>query len=162
MPNDGYYANVLDGVTGTLDDYAALTTWLTARNGMKYYFRSTDKIPKSLSGMLRPALIVRVARVVPRFSDGLQMRIALPVEIELQTEDRDQRNLLDFIWHVTMALAKETPRVGAFGLTYVMGFTMPEFEIAPDLRDLESVFSDAKWRAIGVCNVAIHLKPSEI
>ena len=77
MANDGLFADVRDKLLETLDTDEALTAWLTAHNGHKYFCRPTDKLALDLVALNCPAIIIKPAGTILGYATNAWMQAIL-------------------------------------------------------------------------------------
>lgn len=98
---------VLDQCWLALDSYTQLTTWLTARNGIKYYARDREAVPDGWNIENAPGLKLYIAEQMPEippetFGDIYQFNI--PVVAEGAMPTTDERPIRQFWFVVWSAL----------------------------------------------------------
>jgi hypothetical protein len=128
-----------------LDAFSSLTTFLAARTGKKYRFRSGDMIPANFTASNTPAITITPATlpdINPETSAFHTVRV--PIEIQGRMHHKDVREI-EIFWWVTLAaiynMYNLTTTAGRFNFIRIQNMKSrgPSFEVE-EQRD-ESLFS---------------------
>ena len=156
MANDGLFADVRDKLLETLDTDEALTAWLTAHNGHKYFCRPTDKLALDLVALNCPAIIIKPAGTILGYATNAWMQAILRFRITLASKKQDSDDLHDLLWLVTQCLVKEKLAYPPLGISEVfwMGF-MPS-NVVPAHEDQAMQEAGVMWQE--AIEVTIYLR----
>jgi hypothetical protein len=145
MTNDGLFADVRDAFLNALDTDSALTAWLAARNGHKYFCRPADKLVPDLVGLNCPAVIVKPLGSVLTQPTNAWTGALMRFRVTLVSKQKDSDELHDLAWHVTQCLLKEKLASPPFGKEQVYWIGFDPTNITPAHEDQAMDEAGVKW-----------------